>query len=448
MAVCFAATMLALPAPAAGVARADHFGGPVKLTPDLAGGYEPAVYTDHFGDVFVTAHKENVQLPLAPDTRSPSGSRSASWDWYSSDDGTTWNDLPGLTPASLENHDFGDEGDLALDDANHLYFVDTNVADIAFTRWSITGLGQIALDMHRPILPAAQPVDDRPWITAHGDGHVFYFGNEGDKVTYQSGTCSGDCGDANGPGRYTVYASYDGGQTFDTTGYTLNDSGWCRPAAAPNSRYVYAFCTNDGGSDDFSTDVAPVGTLWSYVSADDGKTWNRYKAGTYAAQDSTTSWPTVAIGPKGDIWALYVDGVLDENGDPTTNKLMLFHSTDHGRKWSHRDITPMQGRYEYNWLAISPDGSRLGLGTYYRKDNNSDWFVEGATFPVNGKPKLVSLDPTHPVQDKSCFDAPGDLLGSSFSPDGSFQVVWTLNTLSQQMCGTATFRDIYYARTP
>src|SRR5712691_1004112 len=262
------------------------FGPPIKVTPSLGFGYEPAVHTDHYGNVYVTAHKENWQLVLAPDLNSPTYTRSMSWAWYSTD-GVKSGDLPGLTDLSLEQHDFGDEGDMALDDAGHLYFVDTNVADVTFTRWTVSGLGKFSLDLHRPLLPAGEPVDDRPWVTAHGDGHVFYFGNEGDKDTY-------------GNGRYTVYQSYDGGQTFNSVGLTLPDSGWCRPAAdhRAGSPYVYAFCTNDEG------------TLYSYVSSDDGHTFARYKAGTYAAADSTQSWPTVEVAPDGSVWALYVDGHL------------------------------------------------------------------------------------------------------------------------------------------
>src|SRR5204862_498970 len=76
-----------------------------------------------------------------------------------------------------------------------------------------------------------------------------------------------------GPGRYTVYSSYDGGQTWDHLGISLKDSGWCRPAAAPKSKYVYAMCTND------------TGKLYSYVSADDGHTWRRYDVpGGYPAK--------------------------------------------------------------------------------------------------------------------------------------------------------------------
>src|SRR5437868_10392608 len=179
------------------------FGPPVKVTPELGYGYEPTVVVDGFGNIYATAHKENWQLVLGPDPNSPTYTRSMSWDWVSTDGGLTFHDLPGFTAASIEQHEFGDEGDMALDDANHLYFVDTNVTDNTITRWSVTGLDKIQFDLTRPLVPTFQPVDDRPWITAHGNGHVFYFGNEGDKVTYPLGQGTGS---GFGPGRYTVYA--------------------------------------------------------------------------------------------------------------------------------------------------------------------------------------------------------------------------------------------------
>jgi hypothetical protein len=398
------------------------FGQPVKVTPDGGHGYEPAVYTDHFGNIYATAHKENWQLAISPDPNSPTFTRSMSWAWASSDGGRTFGDLPGLTPLALEQHDFGDEGDMAVDDANHLYFVDTNVGDVTFTSWDIYGLGQYVLNQHRPLLPAGEPVDDRPWVAAHGNGHVFYFGNEGDKDTY-------------GAGRYTVYASSDGGQTFDPLGITLPDSGWCRPAAdhRPGSKYVYAFCGNDNGK------------LYSYVTADDGATWNRYEAGTYNAADGSQSWPTVEVAKDGSLWALYVDGQTDAAGTTVTNTLNLYHSTNNGKSWSRRDITPVKGRYEYAWLSVSPNGKNLGIGTYYRPNNASDWYVYGAKFGTGSKPSFIKLDPVS-TQAAMCSDANGDLMSSEFNPDGTLDVVWTRNT-DPTTCGTVTVRDIYFARS-
>jgi hypothetical protein len=419
------------------------FGPPVKLTPDYGGGYEPAVLVDKYGNIFATAHKEVAELVVSPDMRSPTLTRSMSWAWVSTDNGKTFQNIPGY-PLGLETHDFGDEGDLALDDANHLYFVDTNVADITFTRWSVTGRGQISIDLHRPLIPTAEPVDDRPWVTAHGDGHVFYFGNEGDKgQTYPLGQ---DHPGAAGPGRYTVYSSYDGGLTWDSIGYQLDDSGWCRPAAdhRPGSKFVYAFCTNDEG------------LLYSYVTADDGHTWNRYTVGKYNPDDATYSWPTVEVAPDGSVWGLYTDGEkVDADGIPSTNRIWLYHSTDHGKTWTRRDITPMKGRYEYGWIDVSFDGKKLGFGTYYRKNNSSPWYVYGTIFDTSVMtaktktvPLLTALDPANAVAPASSTDAPHDLMSSSFGPDGHLSVVWHRSVIMYgENEGDSLYRDCYYARS-
>ena len=436
--------LLALPAAAA--APAASFGPPQKVTPFEGFGYEPAVVVDDYGNIFVTAHKENWQLALTADVSSPTATRSMSWMWASYDNGVTFGDPPGWTALSLEQHEFGDEGDLALDDAGHLYFVDTNVTDDTITRWATTSRGKVWFEFNSPLIPTLQAVDDRPWVTAHGDGIVFYFGNEGDKVTYPLGQGTGS---GFGPGRYTVYPSYDGGQTFDSFGYTLNDSGWCRPAAdhRPGSKYVYAFCTNDGGSDDVLTDVNPVGTLWSYVSADDGHTFSRYQAGQYQALDSTTSWPTVVVAPDGSVWAVYVDATaLDANDNPVGNRMRLFHSTDHGATWSEQDITAKPGRYQYGWLAISRDGKKLGLGIYYKPDAPSPWRVYGAIWKPGQVPTLTSLDENNPVTAPGTATAPGDLMSSSFGPDGKLSVVWTRRAFGVDGVTTVA-RDIYFARS-
>src|SRR5436305_318718 len=137
-----------------------------------------------------------------------------------------------------------------------------------------------------------------PATVADGYGNMFYLGNEGDKVTYPLGQGTGS---GFGPGRYTVYRSTDGGQTFDPLGYTLKDSGWCRPAAdhAPASPYVYVVCGNDGGSNDVFTPNNPKGTLYAYVSSNDGVSFERYVIGSYNSTDSSVSWPTVSVAPHG-----------------------------------------------------------------------------------------------------------------------------------------------------
>src|SRR5438045_9061719 len=124
------------------VAQGTTFGPPVKVTPTGGFGYEPSFVDDRFGNIFATAHKENWQPVLAPDLNSPTYSRSMSWDWISSNAGQSWRDIQGLTPLSIEQHEFGDEGDMTLDDADHLYFIDTYVASVTFIIGAGHGLGK------------------------------------------------------------------------------------------------------------------------------------------------------------------------------------------------------------------------------------------------------------------------------------------------------------------
>jgi len=405
--------------PAAG----KSWGKPVKVTPTNGYGYEPSFIVDRYGNAFATAHKENWQLALAPDANSPTFTRSMSWAWLSIDNGKTWRDPPGMTPASLEQHQVGDEGDMTQDDAGHIYYADTYAGDITLTRWSTNGLGNVTFDYTRPLIPTPED-DDRPWVIAHGDGHVVYFANAGNKVL-------------NG-GRYTAHASYDGGVTWDSVGVPLPDSGWCRPAAnhRSGSKLLYVACTNDGGK------------LYSFVSTDDGHTYQRYDMGTYNNADGTQSWPTIQVGPDGTVWVLYVDSSnVGDGGIPNTNQLYLFRSKDSGRTWTKQDVTPVVGRYQYGWLSLSADGKTLGLGIYYRPNSSYPWSVAGTTWTAGGKinaKTFVDLDITHPVSPADRAEPPADYLGSYFFTDGKLGVIWTRYVLWTD--AATVERDIYFAK--
>jgi len=399
------------------------WGSPVKVTPENGYGYEPTLIVDKSGNAFASAHKENVTLAIAADPNSPTQTRSMSWAWLSTDKGKTWGNTPGLTAVSAENHLVGDEGDMALDDAGHVYYVDTYAGDVTLTRWTSNGLNNVIYDFTLPFIPTPE-ADDRPWITAHGDGHVFYFSNTANK-SYNGG-------------RYTEHASYDGGVTWDIIGVGLPDSGWCRPAAdhRVGSKLVYAFCTNDGGK------------LYSYVSTDDGHSFTRYNAGTYNDLDGTQSYQLLQVAPNGTVYALYVDSNdIGDGGIPNTNKIYLFTSKDQGKTWTKQDVTPVPGRYQYAWLAVSADGKKLGMGVYYRQNSDVPWLIGGITWAPGSKPdpkQFRSLDPDHPIAPAERTEPPGDYSGSYFFPDGKFGVVWTRYHLWTD--AATLLRDIFFAR--
>lgn len=448
---------------ATGKAALPRFANPVQVTPANGGGYEPGIYADRFGNLFMTAHKENAELAVSPDSRSQTGTRSMSWAWYSSNSGKSWKNLP-LGPGDARNHEFGDEGDMAMDDSGNLYFVDTAVADVTITSWHIGNDGP-AFTYNTPLAGSAQALDDRPWIAAHGNGHVFYFGNQGDKDTYPAGNQT--AGPGAGPGRYTVYRSVDGGKTFDNVGVTLKDSGWCRPAAAPHSAYVYAVCTNDGGADDTVHNPGEPGytngVLYSYVSADDGKTWSRYRITSYNTHDVWTSWPTVSVARDGSLWAYYLDGLGKASSTctstqctPASARFVVSHSTDHGKHWTTYDATPSgaaaKWQYRYGWLAVAPDGKTLGLAVYGRpfakgKQTSAQaaWRVYGAVFRAGSRPTLVALDPKHTETSAGFSSPPGDFLMSTFDRRGKLHAAWTrvITTADTPAASAYVYRDIF-----
>ena len=447
---------VALAAPSAG--KAPAFNAPVLLTTDkYAGGYEPSVTVDRFNNVYVTAHKQNHTLVVSPDARAATGLRSQSWLWTSKD-GKTFSDMPGLTPLQEQNAEFGDEGEVAHDETGHMYFVDTNVTDNSFSRYKATGNGQVVLEHTRPVGPFGEPVDDRPWITAHGDGVVMYIGNQGDKVSYPAGV-RGD-GDAYGPGRYTVYMSYDHGTTFDSLGVTLNDSGWCRPAAdhRKGSKDLYVVCTNDGGANDVQETAGDPGfekgTLWAYASHDDGKTWTRSRMGSYDAHDKISTYPSVAIGKDGTLYALYNHSrsvpavefggmpVPQTGDDPVESRLWLYTSTNKGRSWTAKDVTPRKGMIRYSWIDVANDGT-VGIAYYFRATRSDDWYVWAATAKP-GRPFAAAKVSSARIASKTFGSPLGDFFEIAFGPDNKLNVVWT--SLNEDLGAEGLNSDIYYAK--
>lgn len=178
-----------------------------------------------------------------------------------------------------------------------------------------------------------------------------------------------------------MYKSTDHGKTWDHLGFTLADSGWCRPQADRRSSYVYVLCGNDND------------TLYSFVSPDRGKTWSRYVIGTYLTA-TLDSYPTLEVGKDCSIYALHVSR---SPNSPSQERLSLYTSRTRGKTWKVQDITPKHGRYVYTWLDVSDDGKRLGLAAYYRAAIGQPWRVYGAVWKPGQKPVLTSIDDKNPV---------------------------------------------------
>jgi hypothetical protein len=287
-----------------------------------------------------------------------------------------------------------------------VYFVDTNVGDITFTSWHADGLGKVSFKSHLPIAGFGEPVDDRPWVTAHNDGHVFYFGNEGNKNQYPLGKSGEEYGTGSGPGRYTVYSSYDGGATWDHLGISLKDSGWCRPGCGAELqvrlRDVHQRRRRRRRRAGDRRRTSPKnGTLYSYVSADDGKTFERYEMGTYNGADPWATYPTVA-GREG---RLAVGRVRQPRQAASAPKSGTVHAVPLDRprqaRGSKQDVTPHGGQLP---LRLAQRRARTAPSVSRRTTARTRASPGGSTAPCSSlaqKPVLTSLDEKHPVADKA-----------------------------------------------
>lgn len=404
-----------------------RFDRSVRLTPPTFGGFEPSIVVDRFGNIYITAHKQRQINAVAPDSQTSTGVRTASFLWTSSD-GTHFHDV---TPKQSYTMNFGDEGEITLDGADHLYMVDTNVVDVTFARWHITGLGHQTMQLARPALGTGQLVDDRPWIAANSHGDVLYTGNGGAATAYPLGTDGS--GDGTGAGRYTVYMSHNFGQTFDTQGVTLKDSGWCYTAADPRagSRIFYVACIDLSNPDQHFEHA-----LYLYASPDAGHTWSRRILGHY----ESATWPSVHVSQDGSVHVLIGDDRI-ENGH-TVGTLRLFNLANMTAPVHEVRLPCVGADVPFAWVAVARNGDVAGV-YYAQSSSTSPWYVYADVLHPDG---TISTGRISDVPLASANGYPkGDFFEGTFGPDNKLYVAYTaLNNDPEAQAGLGT--DVYFAR--
>lgn len=401
------------PTPGAASAPSPTFTRPIQLNAPDIGGYEPGMVIDRFGTIYVTAHKASHVLVVAPDASGSTPLRTASWLWMSSD-ATHWTTPSGPMAVAANQFEFGDEGDLALDDADHLYFVDTSLVDTSFTRWKIAGRGRLTLETTRPVLPTAGNADDRPWLGAHGDGHLLYLSNSG--VSTPNSPASPCRADGCGTGRFTAYRSTNG-SLFDPVGATLKDGGWCGEPAADHRPGRHRFAV---ACIDFDISATTPYSLWLFLSDDDGLTWQR-RLITKDVQLGTPVWPALAIGPDGTIHVLYTDP-HKVNFSVTATRLRLFSSGGDAKKWHETSVPTPSDHVSYGALAVGREGRRA-VAFYGPSTRSGDIYLWMA-LSRNGGPFRLSKVSPQPIAEGG-GKVWGDFLQVAFDPKNRANVVWT-----------------------
>jgi hypothetical protein len=304
-------------------------------------GYEPSIAADSTGAMYYTAHK-NLDDKSSWDYL-------ASWFFVSTDNGETWYAPTEPFPRGVIWQTYlGDEGDIAVDGQDNVYFVDTYLLDNHIHVWSNQGSYEYSVRIQK-----TTGFDDRPWIAAQGNALVHYLGNNGVEV--------------NG-GRYWYYRSTNGGRTF-TAGEPVPGNGWGLIDAERYGNHVYIIS---------ETDVGVEADIVVYVSEDEGLTWNWDNPYLIAHRDGPgRQYPVISHGEDGVVFALWNHNM----GPDVGNEVFVGRSTDYGQTWEHWNVTPFHGFFDYPTINTGPDGS-VAVAFYGTDripvDTESEWYLYGA----------------------------------------------------------------------
>ena len=288
-------------------------------------GYEPSIVVDSQGYMYYTAHK-NLDDKTSWDYL-------ASWFFVGSPDGKTWAS-PNQPPlrGQLWKTYTGDEGDLAIDANDRVYFVDTYLVDNHLHVFDSPGVWQYSLRVQK-----TTGLDDRPWIAAQGSNICHYLGNNAVEVK---------------GGRYWYYRSTTGGRVWSLA-TSVPGNGWAHIDAETKGTHAYIISEGDVG--------VPADIL-VYRSSDSGVTWNFNDPTKVGYRDAPGSIPGIAAngenvwisaGGNGAVWCLWsaTDGV------ETHSRLYVAWSLDYGDNWNSSEITPWAGYFVYPTMDIGDDGT-------------------------------------------------------------------------------------------
>ena len=328
-------------------------------------GYEPSLSIDSMGNMQITAHKDlrwgGEGTPFGPILGGPTdtwyaceeGAMTswdywASWFWVTTDNGTTWDHADQFepTPGNLANSAIGsltggaseclgDEGDIAVDDQDVVYYLDTTLEDNWWHRFTEGGdsyeMGSVCQRMN------TMAADDRPWVAAQGDGIIHYLGNSG----VSPPECTGDSG------RYWYYHSEDGGDSFSQC-YSM-PGGWSTISSEREGPYVYVAQEDaDTGSGTVQIRISNEYGRGTGPGPSDG-TWEVPKDLGPRNGNCPEGYPVVNNNEAGTVAVVWADCPF---GDLGAWDMLMAISYDHGETW------------EESW-SIAPDWGESGGITMY-----------------------------------------------------------------------------------
>jgi hypothetical protein len=306
-------------------------------------GYEPSIASNSKGTLYYTAHK-NLDDKGSWDYL-------ASWFFVSTDKGRSWYAPTDPFPRGAVWQTYlGDEGDIAVDGNDNVYYVDTYLLDNHIHVWSNDDQYEYSVRIQK-----TTGLDDRPWISAQGNQIVHYLGNNAVEVQ---------------GGRYWYYRSDNGARTF-TAGEPVPGNGWGLIDAERDGDHVFIIS---------ETDVGTEADIVVYVSDDTGLSWDWNNPTVIAHRDGPgRQYPVISHHSDGILYALW--NMNPPNGTEEGNHVYVARSSDYGATWDWWEITPFKGFFDYPTLNAGPDGS-VAVAFYATEQlpvsDESEWYLYGA----------------------------------------------------------------------
>lgn len=253
--------------------------------------------------------------------------------YVSRDGGATFTDLRTATGV---REAFGIEGDFAVDGAGNVYFADIEfAASFQVSAWTKDGTF-----LHHTKWPA-QPVVDRDWIRAEGDGRLYYVYNTARSTN--------------------VYASSDGGRTWS-------------PAPVHVSPFPLGMAVKGPATGELWVLGAGNSAVLADVTRDGGATW----APELTSIPAGGSFPVAAFDGAGSLF-----------GAGAVNDSIQVARRDADGAWHDPVTVSPPGHHRMPWSAT---GSRAGTAVvcwYGTPDAKvgpgSEWFVHVAVSKANGE---------------------------------------------------------------
>ena len=383
-------------------------GGPrmdieVQVTPPLTGSVTPGgrdavVAVDRFGNRFAVARKEVVGAVVSADPRARALSRVGAWQWWSADEGLTWQNLDLLARGAETFVPERVDRDLASDGAR-TYLAEVGPVGAVVTPVVATNRGRLT-PANPGVVPVLSSSSSRPALAAHG----------GRTVLLATQTAAGDGSQ--------VHASYDAGATWGPTATPVVGTA-CDLAAdpRPGSKAVAATCL-DGTR------------VLLHTSLDDGRTFTTRVLGTTDSRGGDRGLPQVDVGPDG------VPTVL--------SGLTLWRVTAGGV--TRQDLHSEKGDYRASTVAVSGRG-RVGVAAYRLLPGDRGWNVVITVFTAGRAPVWADFAFHDPAGRTATAGPPSDRLSVDFDPLGQVHLVWTATRLHSAELDTPLLRNVWSVRS-